>query len=297
MSFPLFLLRRARRVARIIGLLSVVVAVSGCSAIKLGYNNLPELAGWWLGGYVDFDDAQKQKVREDLQRLQAWHRAQELPRLAQLLRRMEQMAPADTTAAQVCALEPDLRARLQAVLDEAEPLLAANALTLTPAQLQQLERHYARKNRHYTREWVRLEPQEQLDKRLKQVVERAETLYGSLDDAQRVMLREQLRSSPFSPALVLAERRRRQQDALEVLRRVTTPTAARQEARVAVRGLLDRTLQSPDPAFRAYVEALRQESCRLAATLHNGMGPAQREFAARRLRGWQRDFAELAADR
>ncbi len=34
-----------------------LAGLSACSAIKIGYNNLPELSYWWLDGYVDFDGA------------------------------------------------------------------------------------------------------------------------------------------------------------------------------------------------------------------------------------------------
>ena len=47
----------------IIGLLCLALAgLSGCSALRLGYNTAPELAYWWIDGYADFDDAQAPQV-------------------------------------------------------------------------------------------------------------------------------------------------------------------------------------------------------------------------------------------
>jgi hypothetical protein len=80
------------------------VLLQGCSAVKLAYNNAPELAYWWIDGYADLDDAQSLKVREELARLQQWHRTNELPRIAELLQRTRQLALADTTPEQVCTL-------------------------------------------------------------------------------------------------------------------------------------------------------------------------------------------------
>ena len=74
-------------VARIIGLLSVAVALAGCSAIKLGYNSLPQVSSWWLDGYIDFSDEQEPRVRDDLARLHQWHRRQELPKIGALLQK------------------------------------------------------------------------------------------------------------------------------------------------------------------------------------------------------------------
>ncbi len=277
--------------------MSLVVALAGCSAIKLGYNNLAELSYWWLDGYLDFDDSQSPRVREDLARLHAWHRASELPRLAPLLARLEHAAAQDITPEQACALEPELRERLAALREQAEPAIAAHAVLLGPAQLQHLERKYAQNNREYTREWLRPSPQERLDKRVKLVAERAEMVYGPLAEPQRAALRERLQQSAWNPELVLAERRRRQQDTLAVLRQVTGASVSLQEARQAMHDLIDRQLESPDPNWRAYLATMRQEACRHIAALHNGTTAAQREHAARRLRAWQRDLAELAADR
>ena len=55
---------------RIIGALGLALALAGCSAIKLAYNNLPEVSYWWLDRYVDFTEGQSQQVREELSRLQ-----------------------------------------------------------------------------------------------------------------------------------------------------------------------------------------------------------------------------------
>ncbi|MCX7224461.1 MAG: hypothetical protein NT071_02345, partial [Burkholderiales bacterium] len=53
------------RVFRIIGLL-LALLLSGCSALRLGYSQAPELAYWWLDSYFDFTEAQTTRVRADL---------------------------------------------------------------------------------------------------------------------------------------------------------------------------------------------------------------------------------------
>jgi hypothetical protein len=272
------------------------VSLGGCSAIKLGYATLPELSYWWLDGYLDFDDAQRQRVREDIARIHAWHRSSELPRLVPVLQQAEHMAPGEVSPEQACAFEPAVRERLAALRERLEPAITTTALTLSEAQLRHLERKYAQKNREYAKEWIQIPPAEQLDKRLKEWLERAETVYGSLQEPQRAVMRQQLQGSAWNPSITLAERRRRQLDTLAVLRRLTgQPAIALHDAKAAVHELVERFLTSPDPAYRAYVDTMRQEVCRVSSALHNSTTPAQREFAVRRLRAWQRDVGELAA--
>lgn len=295
MSFPSIRLRSVARFARIIGLLSLIVALGGCSAIKFGYNSLPQLGYWWLDGFFDFDDAQGAAVRDDLARIHAWHRINELPLYGQVLQRLERMVLADITPAQVCGLEPELRARADALRARIEPALTAHALAIQPSQIEHLERKYLQRNRDYEKDWVRLSADDLVDKRIEEFAGRAEILYGDLDDAQRDALRRQLQGSRFNPATVLALRRHNQQVVLALLRRFSTQKVDIPQARAAVRAVLDEVMVPSEPVFSAYVDAMRQEACAFSAALHNSTRSTQREHAVKRLRGWQRDLADLSA--
>jgi len=285
----------APRFIRIIGALMLIAGLAACSAIKLGYNSLDDVAYWWLDGYVDLSDSQAPRVREDLARLHAWHRAEELPRLGAMLGRMEQIARGPVTAEQACGFVDEMRERLLAVSTQAEPALVATATGLSPAQLRHLQRKYNDNNRKWRTDWIELTPGERRDKRFKQVLERIEMIYGSLDEPQRVVLRQSLAQSVFDPQRTLAERQRRQQDLLQTLRAVSAAGTGFAEARTALRGYVDRVLQSPDPAWRAHQQALLDEGCRSFAAVHASTTPEQREQAVRRLRAYQRDLRELSA--
>ena len=288
-------MRSAAPLARIIGLLSLAVALGGCTAVKLGYDSLAQLGYWWLDGYVDFDDGQSAAIRDDLARIHAWHRANELPRYVQLLQQFERLAPGDVSPAQACAFEPEFRARADAFRVRVEPALVANAMTLQPQQIDHLQRKFQDRNRDFEKEWVRLSPEELVDKRMKEFTERAEMVYGRLDSGQRALMRQMLKTSVYNPVQVATESRRRQQDIVATLRHVAGQPVEIPEARGAVHALLDRALAPPDPVQRAYLEAVRQETCRMVSAMHNSMRPSQREYAARKLRGWERDLRELSA--
>lgn len=280
---------------RIIGLLVLAMLLTACSSLKLGYNSLPDVAYWWLDGYVDFSEAQTPRVREDLARLQMWHRRAELPRYAQLLQRLEQLAPVDVTASQVCAVATEIAERLTAIGDQAEPAVVTLALGLSPAQLAQLDKKYQKNNAQYRREWLALSPVELHNKRYQLLVERSEQFYNRLDEAQRAALRSQVERSVFDARLVLAERQRRQQDALVTLKKLAGRPMALAEARALVHAYLHRVQTSPDPVNRRYQEALIQESCQTIAALHNSTNAVQRESAGRRLRSYQQDLRDLSA--
>lgn len=295
MRIPSLLAACLPALARIIGLLTFAALVSGCSAVKLGYNNLDDIAYWWLDSYLDFTEDQSPRVRQDLARLHLWHRQEELPQIGAILHRMEQLAPDDVSPAQACSFVPAIRERVHAPADRAEPAIVTLAMDLTPDQLIHLERTYRKKIAQYREEWVDLTRGELWDKRTKQFRERSEMIYGSLDEPQRSVMRKRVEQSAYDPARSLAERRRRQQDALQTLRKIAGQPVTIAQARTLIHGLLERAQEPPEPAARAYQNALIDENCRNLSALHNATSAEQRQVAARRLRAYQRDLRELAA--
>lgn len=283
------------RMGGIIGALALALLLSACSAIKLGYNTLPELAYFWLDGYADFDDAQETQVRQELVRLHAWHRRQELPRVAEVLNRIELLAPGEITPQQACAVIADFQAGLARVADAAEPGAAAIAVTMTSQQLRHMDRKFRRANAKFREESVDPPPEKRQEKRYEQLLDRMEMIYGRLEEPQRAILRQGVAQSTYDGARILADRQRRQQELLQVLRRAHQGNLPETEVRTQLRAWLERAQRSPDPEYRAWQEGLVQEGCRIFAAVHRATTPAQREQAVRRLRAYQRDLRDLAA--
>ncbi len=278
-------------------LLTLAAGLAACSAVRLGYNTLGEVAYWWLDSYFDFTSAQAPRVREDLARLHQWHRSEELPRLGQMLQRMEQLVPGDVTPDQACSFVAEFREHLLVVARQAEAAAVPLAAGLEAGQLRHLRHKYDKNNADYTSEWVRLDAGGQKEKRYRQFLDRAEMIYGRLDEPQRQELRRDVENTIFEPRRILAERERRQHDALRTVERIARERVPFDQARLMLRGAVDRALTPPGAAARAYQEALVAEGCRHFAILHNSTTPVQREAAARRLRAWQRDLRELANGR
>ncbi len=279
-----------RRLGWLLGVAALAL-LQACSAVKLAYDNSPEFGYWWLDAYVDFNDAQSTKVREELARLQQWHRANELPKIADLLQKTQQLAMADASPASACNLYADSRQRFNAVTSQVENAAVVLAMSLSAEQIAKIERKFGKGDEEWQRDWLKLSAAERLDKRVKSNVERAEEFYGQLDDRQVAALRAALQSSTFDPGLSFTERQRRQQDLISTLRQVSGKSSA--DALPALRAWLERASQSPNPAYRAYSDKQTQESCASFSQLHNSTTPEQRARAVRRLAAYERDAREL----
>lgn len=284
----------------IAALLLALGALSGCTTLRLAYNSAPELSYLWLDNFVDFNEEQAPRVRDALGNWFRWHRSTQLADYAALLARAQVQVSETATPAQMCRWTEDFNARMGAVIEQAVPAMAELASTLTPSQLRRMERRYAKRDEEFRTEF--LGPAKERDeKAVKRVVERAEILYGALDEAQRERIAASLATSPFAAQVWFAERKARQQDMLATLRLLiaerSAPSGAKLDAsEPVVRALLQRIERSPRPAYRAYQQRLQQYNCALAAEIHNLTTPAQRQVALTRLRGWETDLRSLAAD-
>jgi len=283
---------RALIIAALCGVLGLT---SGCSALRIAYGTAPDLVYWWLDRYIDFDTAQTPRVREAIEQWFAWNRRTQLPDYAALLARAQVEVLADTTPARVCEWQAEGVKRAQIAFDRIAPAAADMMLTITPEQIKYLERRYEKSNAEFRDDFLQPDPRKRADEALKRTVDRAETLYGGLDDAQRERIADGLKRSPFDPELWLVERRLRQQDALQILRRLDADGANREQALAALRGYVDRLERSPRDNYRRYSERLSEFNCVFAASLHNVTTAAQRRTAAKRLAGWESDLRAITA--
>lgn len=284
---------------RIIGAALVALAALlgvGCSALRLGYNQAPTLVYHWLDGYFDIDEAQDAPVREAIERFFDWHRRTQLPDYAALLARAQRdvMEPAITPQA-MCGWREQALRRVDAVVEQAVPALAALLPTLTPQQVRHFEAKLARNAREARKDFAQSDPEARANAAFERALGRYEMLYGRLDEAQRSRLRELLAASPFDAERWLAERARRNQEMLQTLAQARSGAASPQQAEAGVRLIVERALRSPRPEYRAWQERLTLDNCAQASAMHALMRPDQRAHARDKLRGWEEDLRLLAA--
>lgn len=277
-------------------LCAALVMAAGCSALRFGYNQAADLAYWWLDGFVDFNEVQTVKVRDALAGWFVWHRGTQLPDYAQLLVRAQTEVMADTTPARVCDWWNNVSTRMNTAFERAVPAGADLMLTIAPQQIQHMERRYAKANDEFRDEYLQADASKRRRVSVDRAIERAELLYGKLEDEQREQVNRSIAKSPFDPELWFSERKRRQQDALQILRRLSAEGASRDKAEAALRAYIDRWSRSPREDYRRYSESPTTYNCAFAASLHNGTSAAQRQVALEKLKGWEADVRALAAD-
>jgi len=273
------------------------VILTGCSATRLGYNKLPEIASWWLDSYIDFTDSQGPQAKVALQKLQAWHRKEELPAIAELLVQAQTLAPQNISPEQACKVWESAQVRIESLIQESSRLAAPVVSQLSAKQLKHLEKEWASRNEDWKKNWLQGTPDTRVKKRVDLAAERFNSFYGDLNAEQRQLLKQQFLQSAWTPEWGYQQRVKRQQEQLTALQamssEITKPTMPLAQVEKALEALMLHSVRPRDTSDLSKQLLLEQQACQNLAQLHNTMSPAQRLKAQRKLKDYETDVREL----
>ena len=276
---------------------SMSAIFTGCSAVRLGYNKLPEIASWYLDSYIDFTDSQGSLAKVALQKLQAWHRKEELPAIAELLVQAQTLAPQNITPEQACKVWEGAQVRIESLIQESSRLAAPVVSQLTAKQFTHLEKEWATRNEDWKKNWLQGTPDTRLKKRIDMAAERFGSFYGDLNSEQRQLLKQQFSKSTWTPESGYQQRLKRQQDQLNALQtmssEITKPAMPMAQVETALQALIMQSVRPKDGTELSKQLQLEQQACQNLAQLHNTTTPAQRLKAQRKLKDYETDVREL----
>ena len=280
----------------IIGLaLGALAGLAGCSAVRLGYDQGPFLAHWWLDASLAFTAEQSARTKDALAQAFAWHRATQLGDYAGGLARARAESATAVTPQQVCRWSDELRRRIDPVLERALPTMAELVPTFTPEQLARLERRLEEDDAKRRKDFLQPRTEQRWEASTERTIERFESFYGALEPAQRALVATSVRASPFDTARWWAERQASQTEMMGTLRKLSGDRRPREQVAADLRQALERRWLAASPDSSGYRERLAWHQCELGAAVHNAATSAQRRHLADKLQGWEGDLRALAA--
>ena len=284
-------------------LLSSVVLVTACSAIKLGYNNSATIAHTYLTSKVDFDSDQSARLKTSLNSLVSWHRINELPGLADELERAKKALRVEAgvnsriTSPQVQALSQAIRVSLRRTSDEAAPIFAQNMLGLWPNQVADIRSALDESNKDYREERLNIGPEEQRKKSAERMVERFERWLGKLDKAQLARIEQWAKTDIAKPEDRYKRRLERQNQFMSLVELAANRQIQSNKLSQDISKLLNGWQTPETAAEKIMFDARQQAVIELVVDVLNMASAKQRNNAADQAAGWAEDFLILASNR
>jgi len=279
-----------------LGTLAILLALPlavlpGCSLVRIGYAQLDTIAVWTADDYFDLDTAQRQDFLRRFDRLHEWHRYEQLPEYITFLDGTKARVERGLIREDFLWVVEGVRERYRIVVRRGADDAAALLMTVTPAQLEALQRQWERDNRRFIREY-RLDEgiEEQRQARVHRALSRIRDWIGSLSPEQEKNIIAMASELPSIHGLRHEDRLRRQREFLQLMRSRddTREFAAR------LRHWLLNWEAGRDPEFdRVFAEWTVKQGDLYAAVARMAT-PSQRAAVLRRLQGYMADFTQLA---
>ncbi len=271
----------------------MLVLLTACNAMKLGYQQGDHLAYWWIDNYVDVSDDQEPQTRDAIARFFAWHRREQLPEIAALLQRTKSEVQGPVTEAQLERVRDDTQRMARVAFDHAIPDVADLLLTLTPEQLKRMERKFADGNAKYRKKFLRGSPEDRLEARYDKVMEWATLIYGRFSREQQDAIRAALRPVVDNAEARFAERMKRQQAWLALARQVQAEHPPKARVITLLQRFGDQWQAPPTRERRVSYEANTEAGLTVAAQIANMTTPEQKRHAVERFQKWIEDTQSL----
>ena len=169
----------------------MIALLSGCSRIRLVYNQLDWLLPYYLETYTELSDQQSSYLEKQLEKLLLWHCSTQVGAYADLLRAASTDFRNDRMTVEKLA---DYSNRVEEfwkdILLQASPAIAGLLLDADEAQLRELFDSFQKRNQEWLAEFSET-TQEQLHKDYKQRMQRElERWFGPLRPAQQQVVLE-----------------------------------------------------------------------------------------------------------
>lgn len=181
---------------RILIIALIALLLSGCSN-KLAYNNLDWIITWYSDDYLNLDDEQSDIYEQELLKLLAWHRQEELPRYKHHLLMMHEhiQSPFDQDDIQFHINE--IRQHWRRIRTQVNEKIAPLAGQLSAEQVNDLFKELEKRNNEKLKEHNSQTPEERRQVLLERWEDTLSDIFGRLTAQQIALLKTYSDSHAF----------------------------------------------------------------------------------------------------
>ena len=275
-----------------IAIIALALVATACSFSRFGYNQADTVAAWMIDEYFDLESQQKQDFAQRFERFYTWHRTQQLPEYAAFLKTAQGKVQRGINREDVLWFVDGLRTRVRTAGKQAAPEAAAFLATLTPAQIDNLQKKWDKDNKKYVKEnKINGTPDERAEVEAKKVVKSFKEWLTGLNGDQEARVAAMVRELPPIDQFRYAERLRRQKEFIALLQH-------RNDDRASFTARVTDYLTSWDkgrtPEDQKRLDAWWQRRADIFVAIDKSLTADQRSASLQKMNGYIEDFTLLA---
>lgn len=259
--------------------------LSGCSMVRLAYENADSYLRYRAGAYLDVHGEQAQELEAAIDAFHDWHRKQALPQYARLAGEAAQRVGDGVTPEDLVWGYDSLIAQARISVREAAQRIAPLLGRLDAQQIAHIESRLAEENRRFAKEFLRGAERARRERRAERLVRRLEDWVGRLAEAQVERVRQYSERAPLLAEMRLRDHQRLQAAGLALLRAHEVETLPE---------FVTYWERGRDAAYVAAIEDSRRELFAMLLDLDRTLTPGQRAQALANLRRYAADFQLLS---
>ena len=268
------------------------IFLAGCSATRVIYNQLDWILVWQISGYFTLEDEQEDRLEEIIERNIEWHRRDQLPEYAQLLRDIER----DTSSGVMTVDQMEgYYERFIIVWDEfivqIMPDVTAFFMMLNQEQIDEFIENMEESNQELWEEYAGKTPEDRQKSRQDGAVKGLERVFGRLSGEQKELVRS-YQSGLHDVSVEWMDRRRQWQ---EDFRNLVVERPPEQEFNDRMARLMLEPNRKDSPEYRRLVDENRQQMMEMMAALSVELTDKQRKRFSKRLNKLIHNLEILAA--
>lgn len=168
--------------------LAMALVLSGC-LLRVAYQQLDWLVFWYVDDYFDLNKAQETQVKAAISRTLVWHRINQLPRYADLSRRMERAPQEAINGKFFAARYGEIIVLWDEFLRQVSPDMVALLKTLSDEQVNDVLGELAKENRKLAKDYGGSTAEERRGKQDKVIIKAFPRFTGRLTEEQEGIIR------------------------------------------------------------------------------------------------------------
>ncbi len=270
--------------------LLLMLALAGCSMMKIGYNNADWYLRYKINNYTSFNSAQKEKIQREVSVFMSWHRRDMLPEYIKFLNKIDQALQNDgITKEKISSLSNELRGLYRMTLRPTIHPTAHILANLNKPQIQEFEKTLKEENEKLKEESLEGSRDEQLNRRAEKTIGFIEDFTGSLSGEQEEKITRMSRQLPFAAPAFMQNREHNQRKLITLINN--------NEGAENIASFIGLWISTPEytrtPEEQRLIKEFQDAANEMIVNIHTILTPQQKQRLRNKIKDYMADLRAL----